>query len=200
MAKIPCGTNGGELMNYFDRYLESAELTMARARSLAPMLESTALRLVQTLRGGGVVYWCGNGGSAADCQHLAAELVGRFERNRQPLASVALTTDSSVLTALGNDYGYDSVFERQIEALGRPGDALVGISTSGNSPNVVAALAAARRLGVTTVALTGETRCAVWDHADYLVAAPSSVTSHIQEVHIAVGQALCGRIESEMFP
>lgn len=185
--------------DYFRRTLGDAAEAMHHAVGLAPVLEQIGKALVSCLRSGGIVYWCGNGGSAGDSQHLAAELVGRFTRDRPPLASVALTTNTSVLTALANDYGYDTIFARQIEALGRPGDVLIGISTSGQSPSVVQALAAARRRGITTVTFTGSAECAAWSNADFVVAAPTTITSHVQEVHIAVGQALCGWVEQEMF-
>jgi D-sedoheptulose 7-phosphate isomerase len=160
-----------------------------------PVLEGIALAMVATLAGGGKILWCGNGGSAGDSQHLAAELVGRFRRERRGLASVALTTDTSILTSIANDYGYESVFSRQIEALGVSGDLVVGISTSGNSANVVAALMAARSLGLVTVAFTGEGGGKMAQLADYLFAVPSRDTARIQEGHILAGHMLCDWIE-----
>jgi D-sedoheptulose 7-phosphate isomerase len=160
-----------------------------------PVLETIALAMTATLRAGGKILWCGNGGSAGDSQHLAAELVGRFRRERRGLASIALTTDSSVLTSVANDYGFEAVFSRQIEALGAPGDLLVGISTSGNSRNVIAALETARSQGLVTVAFTGEGGGKLGPLADHLFAVASRETARIQEAHILAGHMLCDWIE-----
>jgi D-sedoheptulose 7-phosphate isomerase len=154
--------------------------------------------MVEVLVAGGKVLWCGNGGSAADAQHLAAEFVGRFQRERRGLASIALTTDSSVLTSIANDYGFNAIFRRQVEALGRPGDALVGISTSGNSANVCAALEEARALGLYTVALTGGSGGRMAEFADALLCVPSKVTARVQEAHIFCGHVLCDLVETAM--
>ena len=159
-----------------------------------PVLEAIARAMMATLRAGGKILWCGNGGSAGDSQHLAAEIVCRYRRERRGLPSVALTTDTSILTAVANDYGYEAVFSRQVEALGVPGDLLVGISTSGNSRNVVAALETARSLGLVTVAFTGAGgRMA--GLADHLFAVASMDTARIQEAHILAGHMLCDWIE-----
>jgi D-sedoheptulose 7-phosphate isomerase len=163
--------------------------------SQQPVLEAIARAMVSTLRAGGKILWCGNGGSAGDSQHLAAELVGRYRRERRGMASVALTTDSSALTSIANDYGYEAVFSRQVEALGVEGDLLVGISTSGNSQNVVAALAAARRQGMATVAFTGAGGGRMAKLADHLFAVASKETARIQEAHILAGHMLCDWIE-----
>ena len=160
-----------------------------------PVLEAIARAMTATLRAGGKILWCGNGGSAGDSQHLAAELVGRYRRERRGMASVALTTDSSALTSIANDYGYEAVFSRQVEALGVEGDLLVGISTSGNSQNVVAALAAARRQGMATVAFTGAGGGRIAKLADHLFAVASKETARIQEAHILAGHMLCDWIE-----
>jgi phosphoheptose isomerase len=152
--------------------------------------------IVKALREGGRVLVFGNGGSAADAQHVAAELVGRFQRERRALAVVALTTDTSVLTSLSNDYAFDQVFARQIEALGRRGDIAFGISTSGRSPNVVAAFDAARTLGLTTVALTGRDGGPVGHGADIHINVPSESTARAQEVHRTLLHALCDLVES----
>ena len=159
------------------------------------LLERIARAMTQTLTQGGKILWCGNGGSAADCQHLAAEIVGRFRRERRGLPSVALTTDSSILTAVANDYGYDAVFARQVEAIGQPGDLLVGISTSGNSRNVVAALETARAGKLRTVGFTGEGGGRMAALSDHLFAVPSRDTARIQEAHILAGHMLCDWIE-----
>jgi D-sedoheptulose 7-phosphate isomerase len=160
-----------------------------------PVLESIARAMTATMRAGGKILWCGNGGSAGDSQHLAAELVGRFRRERRGMASLALTTDSSSLTSIANDYGYEAVFSRQVEALGAAGDLLVGISTSGNSQNVVAALEAARRQGLVTVAFTGKGGGRMAKLVDYLFAVASKETARIQEAHILAGHMLCDWIE-----
>jgi D-sedoheptulose 7-phosphate isomerase len=160
-----------------------------------PVLEAIARAMVATLRAGGKILWCGNGGSAGDSQHLAAELVGRFRRERRGMASVALTTDSSALTSIGNDYGFEAVFARQVEALGVTGDLLVGISTSGNSRNVVCALEAARSLGLVTVAFTGDGGGRLAELSDYLFAVNSRDTARIQEAHILAGHMLCDWVE-----
>jgi D-sedoheptulose 7-phosphate isomerase len=159
------------------------------------LLESIAVAMTATLRAGGKILWCGNGGSAGDSQHLAAEIVGRFRRERRGLASIALTTDTSVLTSVANDYGFEAVFSRQIEALGIPGDLVVGISTSGNSRNVVAALEAARAQGLVTVAFTGEGGGKLAELADHLFAVASRDTARIQEAHILAGHMLCDWVE-----
>jgi D-sedoheptulose 7-phosphate isomerase len=151
-----------------------------------------------TLRAGGKILWCGNGGSAADSQHLAAELVGRFRRDRRGLASIALTTDTSILTAIGNDHGYEAVFSRQIEALGLPGDLLVAISTSGNSPNVIAALHTARAQNLVTVAFTGAGGGKMTSLANHLFAVASKDTARVQEAHILAGHMLCDWIELDL--
>jgi D-sedoheptulose 7-phosphate isomerase len=154
--------------------------------------------LSRTLASGGSVYWCGNGGSAADSQHLAAELVGRFNKDRRPLRSVALTTDTSVLTCVANDFSYDDIFSRQIEALGRKGDALIGISTSGESVNVLNALKVAKSLDINTIALLGKTGGACQGVADLSLVIPVHDTARIQEAHILVGHILCELIEKEL--
>jgi D-sedoheptulose 7-phosphate isomerase len=160
-----------------------------------PLLESIARAMSSALRFGGKILWCGNGGSAADSQHMAAEIVGRFRRERRGLPSIALTTDTSILTAVANDYGYDAVFSRQLEALGNARDLLVGISTSGNSENVIRALAAARAMGLVTVAFTGAGGGQMATLANHLFAVESRDTARIQEAHILAGHMLCDWIE-----
>ena len=149
-----------------------------------------------TIKAGHKIMLCGNGGSAADSQHIAAELIGRFEKERRSMAAIALTTDTSALTAIGNDYGYDQVFARQVEGLGQSGDLLIGISTSGNSKNVVKAMEVAQSKGIRTVALVGDKpEGAMQAIADYVLAAPSTNTARIQECHILVGHVLCELVE-----
>lgn len=141
---------------------------------------------------------CGNGGSAADCQHIAAELVGRFQRERRALPAIALTTDTSALTAIANDYGYDRVFERQVAGLGQRGDVLLALSTSGRSPSILAAAQAAQALGMKTVALAGRDGGPLAAACDVAIVVPHAVTARIQEAHILIGHALCDGIERKL--
>jgi D-sedoheptulose 7-phosphate isomerase len=160
-----------------------------------PVLVRIASEMTRALLDGKKVLWCGNGGSAADSQHLAAELMGRFRRERRGLPSIALTTDTSALTAIGNDYGYEKVFQRQVEALCVKGDVVVGISTSGNSKNVCSALEAARKVGAFTAAFTGESGGNMAEIAEAILRIPSHDTARIQEGHILCGHMLCDWIE-----
>lgn len=162
------------------------------------LLQTIAMEMAAALHRGNKILWCGNGGSAGDSQHLAAELVGRFCRERRGQPSIALTTDTSILTAVANDYGYDVVFSRQVEALGNPGDILVGISTSGNSRNVIAAIEAAKLAGMTTVAFTGLGGGRIAQIADHLFAVESRETARVQEAHILAGHMLCDWLELDM--
>lgn len=157
------------------------------------------LIMAQSLAQGGRIFFCGNGGSAADAQHLAAELTGRFLKERRSLAGMTLTGNTSALTAIGNDYSFDEVFSRQLEGLARSGDVIVGISTSGNSPNVLRAMEAARRIGVETIALTGKTGGKLACAADHCIRIPSRETPRIQESHILTGHILMEIIEAELF-
>lgn len=168
-------------------------------RQQETVLELLASRIVESLRAGGQVLWCGNGGSAADCQHLAAEFVGRFRRERRGLASIALTTDTSVLTAIGNDYGFDEVFCRQVQALCAPGDVVVGISTSGNSRNVCAALNEAKGIGAFTACFTGGDGGEMAGIADVALKVASKDTARIQEAHILAGHILCDWVELAIY-
>jgi D-sedoheptulose 7-phosphate isomerase len=152
---------------------------------------------VKALKSGGKLMFAGNGGSAAEAQHFSAEMVGRFLKERKPLASVALSTDTSALTAIGNDYGYDQVFSRQVEALGRSGDVLIVLSTSGRSKNILAAMRAAAALGIATIALTGREPREMGALADVVLNVPSSDTPQIQEGHLILGHLLCGLVETQ---
>ena len=164
------------------------------------VLVAMADRITAALRAGNKLMVAGNGGSAGDSQHIAAEFVGRLLFDRAPLAAIALTTDTSILTAVGNDYGYEQVFVRQVRALGREGDVFLGISTSGRSPNVVAALAAARGEGLATLAFCGADPGPMAGHADLVFAAPSRQNTYIQQMHITAAHAVCGLVERAMFP
>lgn len=159
-------------------------------------MQMIAAHMTRAVLSGRKVLWCGNGGSAADSQHLAAELVGRFRRERRGLPSIALTSDTSILTAISNDYGYDDVFRRQVEALCGRGDVLIGISTSGNSPNVVIAIELAKQIGACTVAMTGDGGGRMAALADFTLAVPSRNTARIQEAHILCGHTLCDWVEN----
>lgn len=170
--------------------------TIERLRGQGVTIARIATTMIDSLSRGGCVFWLGNGGSAADSQHLAAELVGRFERERPGLASIALTTDSSALTAIGNDLGFDRLFARQVEALCRPPDLVIGISTSGNSPNVLRAIETARNIGIETVGLSGRDGGQLRELADTCLVVPSANTARIQEAHILIGHILCDMVES----
>jgi D-sedoheptulose 7-phosphate isomerase len=178
---------------------EGAELRIHLAQALGEKIVDAANVIAESLKSGGKVLLFGNGGSAADAQHLAAEFVGRFVLERSPLPGIALTTDSSILTAVGNDYGFDQVFVRQILALGRPGDVAIGISTSGNSPNVIKAVQAAGERGLRTIGLAGRDGGALAKAVEIAITVPSTNTARIQECHIAVGHVLCELVESELF-
>jgi D-sedoheptulose 7-phosphate isomerase len=162
---------------------------------LAPAIHRLADQCNTAIQAGGRILWAGNGGSAADCQHLAAELVGRFEAERRALPAIALTTDTSVLTAVANDYGFESVFARQVAAIGRKGDVLIALSTSGNSNNILSALRTAADLGIYCVLWSGETGGACVAHANLCLNVPSTNTARIQEAHILIGHILCSLIE-----
>jgi D-sedoheptulose 7-phosphate isomerase len=190
-------SSGPDAAGIFAKALAEHLEVVRQVEEQQPVLEAIARAMMAALRAGGKILWCGNGGSASDSQHLAAELVGRFRRDRRALASVALTTDTSILTAVANDHGFEAVFSRQVEALGRPGDLLVGISTSGNSPNVAAALEMARSMGLVTVAFTGAGGGRIAALADHLFAVASGETARIQEAHILAGHMLCDWIEQE---
>jgi D-sedoheptulose 7-phosphate isomerase len=183
---------------YFSRSRELLDRVAGDQQFLAAVT-AIAERVSRTLREGGKLLIAGNGGSAADAQHIAAELLSRFGFDRAPLPAIALTTDSSVLTAIGNDYGFEHVFERQVRGLGRRGDLFLAISTSGRSPNVLAALKAAREIGVTTVGFSGA-RCAdMGTLCDLFLAVPSKETSLVQQVHMTAAHAICEIVERDLF-
>jgi D-sedoheptulose 7-phosphate isomerase len=184
-------------MPYFrDYFLESSRVLSECAQGI-PRLESLAIAMWKTLQEGGSIYWLGNGGSASDAEHLAAELAGRFKHDRRPLSSYTLTANSSLMTAIANDYGYEQVFSRQVEAYLKPRDLIIGITTSGRSINVLNALQTANEIGATTCIMTGYKNQFDVKY-DFVINVNSSETSHIQEAHIAIGQALCGYIEENV--
>jgi len=183
------------------RMVRAALVDGARLRcdlDIAAIARSAEL-IATALLGGKKVLLCGNGGSAADAQHIAAELVGRYVVERRPLAAIALTTDTSALTAIGNDYGFEQVFARQVNALARPGDVLVGISTSGKSPNILAALKAAREKKLATIGWTRSGSTPMSALCDVVIGAPSDETALIQQLHITAGHAICHLVERELF-
>jgi len=179
----------------FSEAIDEHLAVIRQLQTQLPMLKRIAEKMLRAVLAGNTVFWFGNGGSAADSQHLAAEFVGRFRRERRGLSSIALTTDTSALTAIANDYGYDNVFRRQIEALCSPEDVAVGISTSGNSKNVCAALQAAREIGAFTVAMTGAGGGMLTTIAEATLCIPSQDTARIQEAHILCGHMLCDAVE-----
>lgn len=183
---------------YFEESLHQHRLLFQMLDSLRTPIEKAAVLMADTLRAGRKIMLMGNGGSAADCQHLAAEFTGRFQQERRPLAAMALTTDTSALTCIGNDYGFEHVFERQLAGLGQPGDCAVGISTSGNSANVLRALERARTLGLTTVGLSGRDGGAMAALCDVCVVVPHPDTARIQEAHIFIGHCWCGMVEQSL--
>ena len=187
-----------ELQVYFLRSKEAVEKALVDPAFMAAVV-APAAKIAASLKNGGKVLFAGNGGSAADAQHIAAEFVGRFINDRAPLAAIALTTDTSALTAIGNDYGFEQVFARQVSALARPGDVLIGISTSGKSPNILAALKAARENKLVTVGFTRSGQTPMSALCDVVVGAPSDETALIQQLHITVGHAICHLVEREMF-
>ncbi|MBI4536574.1 MAG: D-sedoheptulose 7-phosphate isomerase [candidate division NC10 bacterium] len=191
---------GGSVRDRIRRIFdESAAVKRRFAEENAPRIESAARQMAEVLRRGNKLLFFGNGGSAADAQHLAAEFVNRFLVSRRALAAIALTTDTSALTAIGNDLGFDTVFARQIEALGRPGDLVVAISTSGDSPNVLRAVETAKRLGLESIGLAGGTGGQLASLVDMAFVVPSNETPRVQETHITLGHALCGLVDDLLF-
>lgn len=179
-------------------HLDGLRDTVDAARGLGGQVARVGEAIVETLRGGGTLFFCGNGGSAADAQHLAAEYVVRFRRERSALPAVALTTDTSILTAGGNDYGFVTVFARQVEALGRTGDLLFLHSTSGESENLLRAAAAARDAGVRTVAMLAKGGGRLKEAVDRAIVVPTESTARAQEIHLAMGHAVCEIVDREM--
>lgn len=179
----------------FEEHLEVANAVMQS--DILAQVERVATVVKAALANGKKVLFCGNGGSAADSQHLAAEFVGRFQKERRGLPAIALTVDTSILTAVGNDYGFDKVFTRQVEALGNEGDVLVGISTSGNSPNVLAAIELAKAKGIYCVGMTAAGGGKMAKACDECIAIPAKVTARAQEMHILIGHILCELVDGE---
>lgn len=188
---------------YIRERISSAAALKTKLLSDNVLIESVAAAgaaIISCFRNNGKVLFCGNGGSAADAQHLAAEFSGRFYYDRPPLFAEALHVNTSYVTAVANDYSYDVIYSRLVEAMGQEGDVLVGLSTSGNSPNVVQAMAAARKKGMITIGFTGEGGGKMKVYCDHLLAIPSTDTPRIQECHMLLGHTICERVESEVFP
>jgi phosphoheptose isomerase len=188
------------LKGHFEASLQAKRDTQA---AIMPALVRAARQMADTLKSGHKILACGNGGSAADAQHFAAELTGRYERERSELAGIALTTDTSALTAIGNDYGFDEIFSKQVRALGRPGDMLLAISTSGNSANVIKAMAAAHERNMSILALTGKDGGEMAKQlglGDIELRAVHKVTARVQEVHILLLHCLCDAVDEILFP
>jgi D-sedoheptulose 7-phosphate isomerase len=184
------------MKGYFTDYFRDSAEVMSSLQHLEPELLEITNEIIGRISSGGKVFWFGNGGSASDAQHLAAELVGRFEKNRKPIASIALNTDTSALTAIANDFGFSTIFKRQIEALACKDDVVIGISTSGKSENVLLGLEEAKNLGALTIGLTGSMTGSISPFCSHVISVNSARTCHIQEAHIAIGQSICGLIEN----
>ncbi|MBI4353486.1 MAG: D-sedoheptulose 7-phosphate isomerase [Candidatus Omnitrophica bacterium] len=182
-----------------DKIIKDIQDSIAAKEALlqthVPLIEKAARLIFDSIRRGNKIIFFGNGGSASDSQHLAAEFVGRYESERKGLPAIALTTDTSILTAVGNDYGFEKIFERQIEALGKEGDVAVGISTSGNSRNVLLGVRKAKDLGLATIGLSGRSGGELKSLVDLVLIAPSHKTSRIQESHILIGHIICERVD-----
>ena len=177
---------------------EISENFSALLEQSVPNIEEASKLLIKSLQNGGKIMFCGNGGSASDAQHLSAELVGRYRKNRKPIASVALTTDTSVITAVSNDFSFDDIFSRQVESIGNEGDILYAISTSSKSKNVINALKIAKKLNIQTLGITGNDDSGFKELCDVIISVPASRPDRIQEMHIAIGQILCEIIETEL--
>jgi len=188
-----------ELLPEIVREIQESIAVKEKLAGEAPELIADAAQMIITsMQSGGKLIVFGNGGSAADAQHFSAELVGRYRQDRKALPAIALTTDSSALTSIGNDYGFDTVFSRQLEAIGKPGDVALAISTSGNSPNVLGAVSLARKMGIATIALTGNSGGKLRSHVDLCLAVPSDSTPRIQESHSLIIHILSGIVENAM--
>lgn len=194
------GRNGLMLVNQVIQrnFLEHIQSAESAKNLISEDILTISKILSKCLLNGGTIFWCGNGGSASDSQHIAAELVGRFKKNRRPLRSVALNSDTAVITCIANDFSYHDIYARQLEAQCRPGDVLVGISTSGQSENVLNAFAKAKDLGVVTVGLLGKGGGVAALKVDYPLIVPSEITARVQELHILIGHILCELIEVEL--
>jgi D-sedoheptulose 7-phosphate isomerase len=182
-----------------NEYLEKTKLCIDSIKIHEQLIEKVVELCVNSIKDGNKIIFCGNGGSAADSQHLAAEFMGRFLIDRNPLPAISLTVDTSALTAIGNDYGYEKIFERQLKGIGKKGDILFGLSTSGNSVNIINAMNAASEIGITNISMTGNGGGEMGVLADYLINVESDETNHIQEAQIVLGHFICKLVEERLF-
>ena len=182
-----------------NKYLEKTKLCIDSIKSHEELIEKVAELCIESIKNGNKIIFCGNGGSAADSQHLAAEFMGRFLIDRNPLPALSLTVDTSALTAIGNDYGYEKIFERQLKGIGNTGDILFGLSTSGNSNNITNAMKEASAIGITNISMTGKGGGMMGELADYLIDVDSNETNHIQEAQIVLGHFICKLVEERLF-
>jgi D-sedoheptulose 7-phosphate isomerase len=185
----------GSMNEIIKKHLDEHQSVLSTLESLAPQIETVAKIMIQALQNGNTIFWCGNGGSASDAQHLAGELVGRFVGDRKALKSISLNADSAVMTCIVNDYGYEHIFSRQVEGLGVEGDVLIGITTSGNSDNVINALGVANQKQMTTIGLLGKGGGKAASMVSEAIVINSNTTARIQEMHITIGHILCDLIE-----
>jgi len=201
LSHMKLTTNGRQItaeQKAIDELIEGSDVIRQTALCLAPAIVTVAQHMIDALRAGGKILICGNGGSAADAQHFAAELVGRFRRERPSWSAIALTVDASILTSLGNDFGFEQIFARQVQALGRPADILFAISTSGRSKNVLAAVEVAASSGMKTIGMTGEGSSPLGELVDHHLPIPSANTAFIQQGHMAVIHVLCELVEESL--
>jgi D-sedoheptulose 7-phosphate isomerase len=199
MSKVnPVMNREKALQEVLNSFRTGTDLRNQVAQDCSEKIVDAAVLIAQCLGSGGKLLFFGNGGSAADAQHLAAEFVGRFQTERQPLSAIALTTNSSILTAVGNDYGFDQIFSRQVQALGRSGDVAIGVSTSGNSPNVTGAIKQAAKQGLKTIGLAGKDGGSLAKSVDISITVASTNTGRVQECHITIGHILCELVENDL--
>ena len=187
------------MKNYINKYFETVSKNFLYFLNQADEINFAVDQIVDSIKSGKKIIFCGNGGSASDSQHLATELIGRYKDDRDPLPAIAITTDTSALTAIGNDYGFDNIFSRQVAGIGKPGDTLVAISTSGKSKNIINAVEMARKMDIKVIGFTGKDKSELSKLCDICIYAQSDKTNHIQEMHIAVGQLICEMVENKFF-
>ena len=187
------------MKNYINNYFEKVSKNFIDLKNQSGEIRSAVNQIVSSIKSGNKIIFCGNGGSASDAQHLATELIGRYRNDRPSLPGIAITTDTSALTAIGNDYGFDNIFSRQLEGIGKSGDTLVAISTSGNSKNIIKAVQLAKDIGINVIGFTGKNESELSKICDICVHAQDIKTNHIQEMHIATGQLICELVEKEIF-
>ena len=189
-----------ESMSEFKNNIQESINNLESLKKLEDVINEVANVMLKAIESGNKVIFCGNGGSAADSQHLSAELMGRYMKDRNPMPAISLTVDTSALTAIGNDYGFDEVFSRQLEGIGNSGDVLYATSTSGNSTNILKAIDVSKKKGITTIGIVGSNGGAMANLCDYSINVPSDRTNKIQEMHILIGHYICGFIEGQKFP